>query len=161
MSSYEQRTPSQEAPPEEAPPGELFTICFIPRGLDIRLLQRDSALLLGPNLLVLALVSRREEAIDLPQPPIRFINVELIIVSFVGNMRFKNLIQPVRCFLVGLVFIGKVHSDVLNCESNKRLVLAYLPATHPHSVSWHLDKVDDNVEIGQAIDLVSSFIRLR
>ncbi len=114
------------------------------------MVQRHRPILLRPHLLSLTLERRRKHAIDLPQPPFRLINMELPVVSSVSDMRLQNCIDAIRRSLVDLVFVWKCHGDVLDCDSNKRLLFVCLLAAHPDGVARHLDEVDDDIERGEA-----------
>jgi len=100
---------------------------------------------LDPNFLLLTSELRRNQSIDLPQTTVRFIHVELPIVSLVSNVRLQSLVNSPGCFVHRGVVVWQVDGNVLDDETNERLVRFLLPA-YPHILRTRFDEVDDDVK---------------
>lgn len=121
-------------------------------------LPRERLVFLKPKLFRLALPCWRSQAVDLPQPPIRLINVVLPVVALVCNVWFERSVDLGSRPLVGVVFVGKAYGDVLNHNANEGFLRQI--ATNPNFVAGQLDELDDDVESGQAdggVDLGNVF----
>ena len=72
--------------------------------------------------------------------------MELPVVALVGNVRFDRSVHLVGRPPVRLVFVRRMHGDVLNSQPDKRPLLAYRLAAYPRRALRHFDEVDHDVE---------------
>jgi hypothetical protein len=94
---------------------------------------------------------RRNQSIDLPQTPFRFVYVELPIIILVGNVGLQGLVDSCIDTLVRLVTVGHIHGDVVGGNSNEWL-FGDVFAPHPcvprslfHEVHDHIKGREANI----------------
>lgn len=75
--------------------------------------------------------------------------MEFPVVALVRHMRLEDLVEPRGRAMVHGVVVGDVDRDVVDRDPDEGVSSSWL-CTHPHVVAIQLDKVDHDVEGGEA-----------
>lgn len=96
---------------------------------------------------------RRREPLDLPQPPLRLVDVILPIIPFVCDVRFQRPVDRGRDAGVLAIVVLEAHGNMIDLDANEGLVSVRAvvgAAADVCAVAGEGDEVYDHVEGGQA-----------
>jgi hypothetical protein len=113
-----------------------------------RSLQSNSFVASSPHLLLLAFKRRRIHALNPPQPTLRLVDMEFLVVPYICNVRFQDLTDSGCDSMICFVRIGLRDRDVVDDDSDER-ISCVRTAADVNVVASQFDEVHDDVECWQ------------
>ncbi|KAG9755139.1 hypothetical protein KCU59_g167, partial [Aureobasidium melanogenum] len=106
-------------PQESCPVSIQFSSVMSLLSRPISTLVRQRLILLDPHNMFLTHMLRRNQAIELPQPAFRLLNMELAIIVLVIDMRLECCIDHTRSSAIGLGVVVKTDRNVFNYDADE------------------------------------------
>jgi hypothetical protein len=109
---------------------------------------RNGLVQTSPVFLSITLERGWDKPINAPKVSLRLVNVILVVVAFVSDVRLQDLLNTLSTPVVLLCSIVQANGDVIYRYTDERLV-RYFSAL-PQCASWHWNEINNCVECGQA-----------